>query len=162
MGSEMSFSWRLSVWVCLLMFKGAELCSVCKDKTYEYLSRAICHMTPDISLCSSFCGLPCSLNMSASRFVYFPSCFTVFYLSLLSTGRWRTHCRCSVSSSVRPLASLMSAWLLWSCLLMFWGVLPFQSLLSSLSLSFVSSSSLSPSCHRWFLHLDSAGLSWQD
>lgn len=44
--------------------------SVCKDKTREYLGRAICHMTPDRSLCSPFCGMPCSLNMSASRLVY--------------------------------------------------------------------------------------------
>lgn len=65
------------------MFESAELCSVCKDKTYEYLSRAICHMTPDSSLCSSFCGLPCSPNTSASRFVYFfypvPLCFIFLF-----------------------------------------------------------------------------------
>lgn len=51
------------------MLKSAELCSVCKDKTYEYLSRVICHpVTPDSSLCSSFRALPRSLNMSALRF----------------------------------------------------------------------------------------------
>lgn len=55
------------------MLKSAELRSVCKDKTYEYLSRAICHpVTSDSNFCSSFCGLPRSLSVSALRFcVYF-------------------------------------------------------------------------------------------
>lgn len=36
--------------------------------------------------------------------------------------KWRTRCHCSVSSSAQPSASLMSAWPLWSCPLMFWGI----------------------------------------
>lgn len=36
-------------------------------------------------------------------------------------GKWRIRCRCSVSFSAQLSASLMSAWPLWSCPLMFWG-----------------------------------------
>lgn len=37
--------------------------------------------------------------------------------------KWRIHCRCFVSSSARPSASLTSAWPLWSCPPMCWGTL---------------------------------------
>lgn len=78
--SEMSFSFRPSLWVCLLMSKSTEFSSVCKDKTCEYLSRAICHMTPDSSLCSSFCWAPMfTEHVSITLCLFFLSCFTVFY-----------------------------------------------------------------------------------
>lgn len=45
-----------------------------------------------------------------------------FFFFCFPTEKRRTRCLCSVSSSAWPSASLMSAWPLWSCPPMFWGV----------------------------------------
>lgn len=145
-----------SLWVCLLPFKIRTLAAVCIDKTHEYLSRAIYHLTPlaphsytkaifaSFLILCQYCAQHCTyiypacqqcdfissvwpdsspsnplfyLLTSASPF--FHLLFYVFFFNPI--GKWRTRCRCSVSSSARPSASLMSAWPLWSCPPMFWG-----------------------------------------
>lgn len=133
-----------SLWVCLLPFKTRTLCAVCIDKTHEYLSGAIYHLTPlapssytkaIFTLFLILCR--CSELSAALMFtrhvdnvaglIPSHSLSPHFYVPSLSAlvfhpiEKWRTRCRCSVSSSARPSASLMSAWPLWSCPLMFWG-----------------------------------------
>ena len=144
-----------SLWVCLLPFKTRTLSAVCIDKTHEYLSRAIYHLTPlsasshskaILTLVSHSVSVPCAQH----RTHIYPACQQCDFISsvwpasshpalsiylspphlficllsspvLYPTEKWRTRYRCSVSSSARPSASLMSAWPLWSCPLMFWG-----------------------------------------
>ena len=138
------------LWVCPLPFKSTTLGATCIDKTHEYLSGAIYHFDPTYTeaIFSSFLFLcqcsvlsPCthiypntvtsSLLCGRPRPLYHLSCifsllclllsFISSYLFVDPIGKWRTRCRCSVSSSARPSASLTSAWPLWSCPRMFWG-----------------------------------------
>lgn len=137
-----------SLWVCPLPFKTRTLSAVCIDKTHEYLTRAIYHLTSllhqsnihSIShsvsvLCTQHCIFthvyPACQQCGFSSSVWPVSSHpTLPHFSCLSSNffwffnpieKWRTRCRCSVSSSARPSASLMSAWPLWSCPLMFSG-----------------------------------------
>lgn len=160
MGNQKWALWEHCVsplWVCLLPFKTRTLCAVCIDKTHEYLGRAIYHLTPlappftqkKYSLYFPFCAVAFVftqhvINVTSSllcgRFHQSPHCVS----SLSSpTEKWRTLCRCSVSSSAWPSASLMSAWPLWSFPQMFWGVSPCRSLFPFKSAPFSYSPCLS-------------------
>lgn len=132
--------------------KKKKLSADCIDKTHEYLSRAIYHLTPlalppltpkQYSLRFSFCAQRrVHIHPTCQQSVFISSVWPVsshptlhlssphFYVSSLSSlvfffhpiEKWRTRCRCSDSSSARPSASLTSAWPLWSSPLMFWGI----------------------------------------
>lgn len=148
-----------------------ELWAVCIDKTHEYLSRAIYHLTPlarsshteeiftlFLTLCRCIHIYPacqqcdfispvwsvsshCTLFYRSPHLCASSLSSPSFFLFFNPTEKWRIRCRYSVSSSARPSASLMSAWPLWSCPPMFWGASPCRFLFPFKSAPFYPNSS---------------------
>lgn len=90
-----------SLWVCLPPFRTRTRGAVCIDKTYEYLSGAIYHLTParSVLLCMKQYSLCFSFCVSAPR-SYLPSMSTMWPLSSRLSLRSLTSTSTALSSPV--------------------------------------------------------------